>query len=263
MSPVAALGMYDLPALRAETDQLWAALREALRLRGVAAPEALARGEDPAALWTDPGLVLGQTCGLPYVTRLRGRVRLVGAPDYGQQGCPPGWYRSAVIVGRDHPAERLEDLAGARPAINARTSQSGYAALMHATAPMAEEGRFFAEALTTGGHAASLAAVAEGRADCAAIDCVSWTLMARTDPAAGAVRVLTWSAPTPGLPYITSLDHDPAVVAEAAEAAIATLPDTVRAALSLEGFVRHPESAYDLIAERLAAAEAAHTLPGA
>ena len=51
--------------------------------------------------WTDPGLVLGQSCGLPLVRELAGRVAVVGALDYRLPGCPPGWYRSAVVVRAD------------------------------------------------------------------------------------------------------------------------------------------------------------------
>jgi hypothetical protein len=77
----AALPMYDWPELTAATDRLWAALRDGLRAAGVAAPDALTRDDDPMAGWTDPRLVLGQTCGLPFAGTLAGRVALVGAPD--------------------------------------------------------------------------------------------------------------------------------------------------------------------------------------
>ena len=67
---LAALPMYDWPELRPATDRLWAAVRDGLRQRGVAAPEGLTRDVGLMAGWTDPGLVLGQTCGLPFVREL-------------------------------------------------------------------------------------------------------------------------------------------------------------------------------------------------
>jgi len=257
---VAVLGMYDRPEIRAETDALWAMLREAIRDRGIDAPETLERQRPMQAVWEAPDLVLGQTCGLPYVTRLRERVGLIGAPAHAVEGCPPGWYRSVLIVGPECPGETLAALRGARPAINARDSQSGYGALMHAAAAHAVAGRFFGAPVMTGGHAASIAAVASGRADLAAVDAVTWALAKRHDPAAATVRVLGHTDPTPGLPYITARGRDPAALAAAAAAAIAALPRHVRAALMLTGFARPTAADYDLIATRLASAEAVHRL---
>ena len=51
-------------------------------------------------------------------------------------------------------------------------------ALRAVIAPLAEGGRFFAEIIETGGHAASLDLVAAGGADVAAIDAVSLALFA-------------------------------------------------------------------------------------
>ncbi|HVL22070.1 MAG TPA: hypothetical protein VM422_14005 [Amaricoccus sp.] len=101
MSAVAALPMYDWPEVAAATDGFWAAVRDRLRAEGVAAPEALERDRGLAEVWTDPGLVLGQACGLPLVRTLAGRVAVVGALDYGLPGCPAGWYRSAVVARTD------------------------------------------------------------------------------------------------------------------------------------------------------------------
>src|SRR5208337_3099340 len=64
-APIAALPMYDFPEIAAANDALWAAIAAGLKARGVGAPARLTRGEDIAALWRDPGLVFGQTCGYP------------------------------------------------------------------------------------------------------------------------------------------------------------------------------------------------------
>ena len=260
---VAVLGMYDRPELRAETDALWVMLREAIRDRGIDAPETLERHRPMQAVWGSPDLVLGQTCGLPYVKRLADRVGLIGAPAHALAECPPGWYRSVLIVARDCPAESLGALGGARPAINAWNSQSGYGALMHAAAGHAVGGRFFGAPVLTGGHAASIAAVAAGGADLAAIDAVTWALALGRDPASAMVRVLGRTDPTPGLPYIAARGRDPAILAAATDAAIAALPEAVRARLMLTGFVRFSPADYDMIAARLVAAETAHRLPPA
>ena len=259
---LAVLPMYDRPELRSATDALWAALREAIRDQGLDAPERLTRDGQMRRLWAAPELVLGQTCGLPYVRGLQGRVGLVGAPDHGLEGCPPGWYRSALVVQAGGPVAGGAGLHGARPAINARDSQSGYAALMDAAADLAEAGRVFAEPVITGSHAASIAAVDEGRADVAAIDAVSWALALRHDGAAARLGVIGWTRPTPALPYITGRRGQTGPLAAAAVEAVTALDADTRAALMLEGVVRLDPEDYAVIRDRLAAAEARHRLPG-
>ena len=75
---VAALGMYDWPEVRGETDQLWAAIRDGLRGLKMDAPDALDRGGDLWSVWRSPALTLSQTCGLPFAARLAGTVSLLG-----------------------------------------------------------------------------------------------------------------------------------------------------------------------------------------
>jgi hypothetical protein len=63
-SPVASLPMYDLPELREATDELWRALAARLQNRGIDAPVTLERDETNLdAVWSDPRLLLSQTCG--------------------------------------------------------------------------------------------------------------------------------------------------------------------------------------------------------
>ena len=122
---VAALPMYDWPEARDGNDRLWAAVRDRLRARGIPAPEGLSRDLPLMAGWTHPRLVLGQTCGLPLVRELAGRVAVVGGEDRRLPGCAPGWYRSAVVVRADDPRGGLDDFRGAVLAVNGFDSQSG------------------------------------------------------------------------------------------------------------------------------------------
>jgi hypothetical protein len=242
--------MYDWPQVRGATDRFWAAVRDGLRARGVAAPEALSRELGLMAGWTDPALVLGQTCGLPFVRELRDRVALVGAADYGLEGCPPGWYRSAIVVRADDPRERLEEFRGARLAINGTDSQSGWGAILHHAAPLAEAGRFFGSVVVSGAHAASVPLVAGGGADLAAIDAVSWRLARRFLSAVEGLRVLMLTDPTPGLPYIAAkgADTGPHAAAIAAAGGVEEL--------GLVGFARLEAGEYEELAARFAAAAA-------
>lgn len=227
---IASLPMYDVPELRAETDALWAAIRDAIRARGIEAPDALTRGPDETALWRDSALVLSQTCGMPWRLGLHTDATLIGTPDYDVEGCPPGYYRSAVITRADDSDPKIW-------AYNATTSQSGYAAI-------ADSGVVLKDSIETGSHGASIAAVASGKADIASIDAVTWRLAQRFTPDATALKVIRWTPPTPGLPYITAKHRDPAPLAEAVTEAIAALPPRTRDALGLTGFVHIPSADY-------------------
>jgi hypothetical protein len=256
MTGIAALPMYDWPELRVETDRLWAALRNALRAAGVAAPDELVRDGGLHETWADPRLVLGQTCGLPLVRELAGRVAVLGAVDYGLPGCPPGWYRSAVVVRADDPRPDLAAFRGARLAVNGFDSQSGWGSILHHAAPFARDGGFFGAAEVSGAHAESVAVVAGGAADLAAIDAVSWRYARRFRPQAAALRVLMLTDPTPGLPFIAAVGADAARLGLLMAEAIAGLDAPTTAALGVAGFAALRTEDYRLLAERFAVAEA-------
>ncbi|NRG17674.1 PhnD/SsuA/transferrin family substrate-binding protein [Rhizobiales bacterium] len=254
---LAVLPMYDWPEVRAETDRLWQALAHELRDADFDSPSGLCREIDAQAAWADPHLLIGQTCGLPFVSRLKGRVSLVGAPAYALEDCGPGEYCSALVVRADDPAGGLGGLRGRRVAYNMEGSQSGHAAMLAAVAPFARGGRFFAEALATGSHRASVRAVAQGKADIAAVDAVSWELAKRHEPSASRLRVLLRTYPTPGLPFITALRPADELrrIAEAVAEGIGGLDRGTKEALLLTGFVPFSEADYDVISARLAEAQ--------
>lgn len=259
---LAILPMYDRRELEPETDALWRLLRESIRDRGIDAPEALTRDKPLRLVWGAPELVLGQTCGLPYAAALARRVGLVGTPSYALEDVPAGHYRSAIIVHADNPVADLAALLNARAAINARDSQSGYGALMHEVGPFAKGGQFFSQAVITGSHAASMEAVAQRRVDVAAIDAVSWALAQRYDRFVGKLRVLHWSASTPGLPLITGQRRQHAQIIAATKAAFTALPQPAKEALLITGLVETRPADYEVIRSRLAKAHAVHRLPG-
>jgi ABC-type phosphate/phosphonate transport system substrate-binding protein len=245
---VAALPMYDFPELRWATDALWAAI--AARVPG--APARLERHRPPMEVWTDPDLLLAQSCGYPLVTSLAGKVRLVAVPRYRAAGCAGIWYRSAVIVREADRAVRLEDLRGRRCAVNGMDSNSGMNLLRAAVAPAAVDGRFFHEVSITGAHEASVGAVARGDADVAAIDCVTWAQLQRLRPGfVAGLRLLAWTAATPGLPLITSLRTD----SDTRDRLVCALDDLmadatlapVRDALLIDGFESVSLGAYDAV----------------
>jgi ABC-type phosphate/phosphonate transport system substrate-binding protein len=240
---IASLGMYDFGPAMAANDRLWAAVRDHLRRQGHAAPDSLTRGK--AAYWDawqSPDLVLSQTCGYPYRARLHGHVTLVATPDYALPGCPPGHYRSIFVARKDDPRDRVEDFDAAALAFNEDMSQSGWAApVTHLTGL----GLTPRPALRSGGHRLSAQAVAEGRADFAGLDALTWALMQdQHDPAAARLKVIGQTAPTPALPFIAAPGADGPALRAALAAAIAAMPATDRATLHLCCLAEIPAAAY-------------------
>jgi ABC-type phosphate/phosphonate transport system substrate-binding protein len=109
---------------------------------------------------------------------------------------------------------------------------------------LSQQGLHPARFVETGGHRASIKAVAAGQADLAAIDAVTWELALRHEPAAASLRVIDTTKPTPGLPYICALGRDAAPLRAAISAAIDSLDTSVRAALLLRGLQMIPAPAY-------------------
>lgn len=233
---IATLPMYDRPETATANDALWAAIRARLG-KG---PADLTRTGDVWSLWRSPDLLLGQTCGLPFRAELHRSVTLVGTPDYGLPGCPPGYYRS-VFIARSNAPGTLDAFAGCHFAYNEPLSQSGWSAPQ---AHMAARGLAFGPLLRTGAHRASALAVVQGKADFAAIDAVSWALMQDHDPFTADLRVVAETDPTPGLPFITAATNAPDTIYLAIQDAISDLAPETRACLHLAGIVRIPADDY-------------------
>jgi ABC-type phosphate/phosphonate transport system substrate-binding protein len=242
---VAALPMYDWPEARAETDAQWARLRGWFLNQGIDAPEHLVRcnadlppvpggirtadgrllAPDPTtlapdeldlyALWLHPALLVAQSCWGPLELSLAEHVRVVGHPSYdGFEGGRGEFYSSAIAMrageGRPPPADGkpiipLDILRGGRLAFNSPDSMSGILALERDLKAAGESLDMFSERIATGTHRASIAAVADGRADVCAIDCRTWALARRFHKASAGVAVVGWTGFRKGLPFIASL----------------------------------------------------------
>jgi ABC-type phosphate/phosphonate transport system substrate-binding protein len=227
--------MYDRAETAGANDRFWALVAAGLHARGLDTPDALTRGHAAYwAAWRDPSLVLSQTCGFPYRAKLHDQVALVATPDYGIEGCPAGYYAS-VFVARADDARTLPEFRTARFAYNEGLSQSGWAAPQNHAATM---GFQFHPNLETGAHRLSALAVAEGRADLAAIDALTWRMIQRWEPMAAKLREVARTAPTPGLPFIAAKGADTEAVFQALVTAVDRLSPEDRDALSLRGIVR-------------------------
>lgn len=250
---IAALPMYDLPEARATTDAWWSILCRHFRAAGLATmSDTLTRTANVTDSWTMPGLLFTQTCGYPFTHDWSDKLRLVATPRYSAEGCEGSNYRSVFIVSENLAVEDIAGLRGKRVAFNATHSQSGFNAPRAAIASLAREGKFFAEAIQSGGHRQSMALVRKGDADVCAIDCVTWEMHRRHAPGEiDGLRVLGWTESAPNLPYVTAIDRDDETVRRLQDGLRAAIDDPAgrgaRQALFLESVEILAPEAYEAI----------------
>jgi ABC-type phosphate/phosphonate transport system substrate-binding protein len=223
---IASLCWY--PATRPAWERLW----DATRARLGHGPARLDWPDDMAAHWRDPDLLLAMTCALPMRLGLADRVTVVASPVWDLPGLPPGRYASHLVQRADDPRP-VAQAAAAGLAANGPDSQSGWGTLRDA-------GLTGGPVTFTGSHAASLTAVAAGRAHLAAIDVVTWAMTAPHP----SLRVAATTTPTPSTPFVTARPEWRAPVRVALAAAIDAMPRADRAATGLIGLVDLPGDPY-------------------
>ena len=249
---VVSLPMYDWPELQVYNDQFYQELRKSFANQGFKVPAILDRTRDRMDVWLDDKLLLSQTCGLPFRTQLKDKVSLIGTPAYGLN-CGAGSYYSVIVVHQDAPIEDLGGLKNKTFAYNEKGSQSGYAALLYTLGTIKGAQKYFTSSVQSGSHRQSIQAVAEGRADFAAIDALSWELALRHEPAAQKLRIVTTSEPTPTLPFISALRPRKELdkLHMAVVDAMVALGEETREALLFMGFAPTQVSDYHIIEDRL------------
>jgi ABC-type phosphate/phosphonate transport system substrate-binding protein len=247
----AMISMYDMPERRAANEAWWAGLARHWRAEGLRdIPVTATMPADLYELWLAPDLFFAQTCGYPLTHQLKGRVTLVATPVYAADGCVGPTYHSVIVARRESDVRTLDDLAGTVAAINGHDSQSGWNALRHSLIGKKAPTRI----VETGGHRKSVAAVREGRADVAAIDCVTYANLQAVAPQEVApLRVIARSASVPALPYITRRDI-PAEDLQRLRAGLrAAMTDPTlaeaRAAMQIAGIEILPIEAYERMLE--------------
>jgi ABC-type phosphate/phosphonate transport system substrate-binding protein len=236
----ASLAMYDWEEVRWATDAFWMDLAENCRRRGIEAPAEFERDRAHLQLCRDPSLVFGQVCGYHYATELKGVVELVATPRYAARGCTGMDYSSFLLVHQDSSHASIRDLRGRVAIVNSTASQSGYSAFRAAIAPVAQGKRFFERVLISGGHRASILAVAERRADVCSTDAVCVALAERHDTDVfSRLRVLAHTPSVPAMPFVCAAGLANRLLPAIREALFDVLADpkgdSVRRALFLDG----------------------------
>lgn len=237
---LASLPMY-LPSDNA-AQALWCDIAGLLHERvDSAIPEALTWPQDLLTHWRDPRLLLSQTCGYPLTTALRQQVQVVGTFSYDVPGADGIKCTSQLIRRSDDARTTLAAFAGSCLAFNSTDSQSGFNALRALVSGTQPQQPFFACALETGGHNASIEAVRVGRADMAAIDCVTLEIWKKTNPGlSGEIAVFGSTDAYTGLPLITAKDT-PAQTVDALRSSLRAVATearfaAVRAPFFISGF---------------------------
>ncbi|MGV8921092.1 MAG: phosphate/phosphite/phosphonate ABC transporter substrate-binding protein [Pseudomonas sp.] len=242
----AELQMYVAPDRVQAANQAW--LTRIVQLLDATRDDASGLALKP--LWLSPDLLLSQTCGYPLITALRGKVRVIGRPDYQLAHSSGGTHCSLLLARNDDPRTELAQFYDSHGLINNEDSNSGMNLLRHRIAPLQREGRFFSEVSLTGGHRESLRWLREGKGDLAAIDSVTYDYLARdASVEVSGLRVITRSAPSPTLPYIgpVTLDVEQAErIRQVMNQALSELPE-VAATLAIREVLLAKEEDYRVL----------------
>lgn len=198
--------------------------------------------------YLSPELLIGHTCGYPYLKRWQATHEPVAVPVFDIPGCDGIGYRSWFICHVDDERDSLAEFTQGVVALNHADSNSGMNVLRYALKDLSPRQTFFRRVLNSGSHTESMRLVARGEADIAAIDAVSFHHVAAVEPAlAGGVRAFSQSATTTGLPFIRPRESQfgTSRILQALNEALSSLPAPARDTLRLTGFSPVGVSAYE------------------
>jgi len=247
---LASLPWYDLQEIRHPTDVLWFELAKQFRRAGLLnVPGYLNRRVAYEKQWTSQDFLFGQACGYDVRISYADQLQVVATPCYNALGCNGSNYSSFVIVRDDSRFVRIEDLRGTRCVINTPTSHSGMNVLRALVAPLHCNGRFFSVVRMSGSHERSLQMIQQREVDVAAIDCVTYALLAKHRPSElFGSRVLHRTERVPAPPYVTAASTPPETLARMREAVFCALNHSsvtaAKEALLLSDVEVLPDEAY-------------------
>lgn len=270
---LAGLPMYDWPEVADAVDELWIHISKAAAARGIAVPATLSRLDDLVSLWSDPTMIVGQVCSLNPVRDGLGETEVIGTIVYDPPANLPqpesGSYYSVIVCRQDDDRrpvsdaglgegianEAIDRFAGAAVASNGDDSQSGYWSLGHFVRDRLAEGPLFGHVMFTGSHRDSIRAVAEGRADLAAIDVHSWHLACEHEPAtARRLAVVGTTQPTPGVVCVVSwelADQRDLLDAALTEAIAGFVGTEAAGRLHISGYRRRRLEEFQVVADQV------------
>ena len=258
MQPLVACGMY------AFNPQLKACWRELLKDLPKHIPSAEYQSRDAQweqcsvsfqcddSIYRYDALVLGHTCGYPYIKKWRNRHRPVAVPVFDIDGCSDINYCSWLVSRREDCRTTLEDYRNSKAVINNNDSNSGMNAFRHALRDLHQEGRFFEDVGVSGSHLDSMRFVARGEADLAAIDAVTWHHFQAQEPeTVAALKVIGSTGTSPALPFIQHRDASQSQesMAFALNSALESAPSLTRHTLRLSSFHLVTDADYEITSQ--------------
>ena len=254
--------MYDFPEVHTSTMEIVDALADSLSAIGLIAHNEVPNASVHADLmrhWLGAGMLLSQSCGLPFIEELHTSVNVVGTPLWTDVSDDHGRYRTVIVVPESLGVTSIDQADGLRPVVNNTQSLSGWCSLGVALAEAKFDQNLVQPYLMSGGHATSLQMLQDGEADIASIDSATFRLLSRHRPAlVNNVRVIGYGPLVPATPIIVSkssvVDTDEVfrVVSEVfgRSELQAALGD-----IGISGFVRLTNSDYDGVMDLVKIAE--------
>lgn len=258
--------MYDLSEVHASTMQIVESLAASLCAQGLDAHTDIPVASGHADLlryWSSDGMLLSQSCGLPFIEDLHDVVDVVGTPLWTDVSDDRGRYRTVIVVRESRALTGIDEARGLRPVINHSRSLSGWCSLGVALAN-GEGGLLEAQPsahpyVESGGHAASLQMLQNDEADIASIDAATFRLLSRHRPTlTSKLRVIGHGPLVPATPLIIakSCGATPDEVFQVVHE-VFRRPGLREAMdhIGISGFVRLANSDYDMLHDLVKTAE--------
>ncbi len=258
--------MYDLAEVHASTMQIVKALAASLCAIGLDAhadvPVAVGHA-DLLRYWSSDGMLLSQSCGLPFIEDLLDVVDIIGTPLWTDISDDRGRYRTVIVVRESLDITSIDNAHDLRPVINHSRSLSGWCslgvALANGTGGLLGARPSLHPYVESGGHAASLQMLHDGEADIASIDSATFRLVSKHRPElVSSVRVIGHGPLVPGTPIIVSksCEFDPDEVYRVVRE-VFSRPELQSAFddIGMSGFARLAQSDYDVVGDLVKIAE--------
>ena len=160
-APLIGCGMYAFTdTLRAAWTELLHALPDILKIKSAddVSPANIVF-ETTDSVYQSPDLLIGHTCGYPYIKRWRTSHVPVAIPEFNAPGCRSYEYSSWFVCRADDPRQALPDFRHATVAVNHADSNSGMNVLRHAIKDVVDAQPFFHQVMISGSHLERMPAV--------------------------------------------------------------------------------------------------------
>ena len=228
----------------------WRAVRHYLARHDIRCDAALYYHSQTAQSLADNAtLGLGQLCGVNFARTSEGKLSYLANYILDDETVSAGMYNSVILTRQ--PKSLAEILAAPQllsAAISEPDSFSGRFALYSIFSPDFTPPHFTAE-IHTGTHLDTVRAIASGKAEIGAVDCLSWHIIKRAYPdMVSAIHIAGRSAALPGPPLVCSASIRPNIKTHLIEAMLAAFEEDYISeqmqAIGITGITRLDENVF-------------------